>query len=71
MIGLILIETIITPQKSVYAYLDPGSGSFILQIILASLLGALIVLRSFWTKIINTLRGLFSSKQGKDNDETD
>ncbi len=37
------------------AYLDPGSGSFLLQIILASILGALFVAKSYWNK----LRGLF------------
>jgi hypothetical protein len=36
-------------------YLDPGSGSVLLQLILAGLLGAGVVVRVFWKKI----RGLF------------
>ena len=32
-------------------YLDPGSGSFLIQLIIASLLGAAFVLRSSWSKI--------------------
>jgi hypothetical protein len=32
-------------------YLDPGSGSFILQLLLAALLGAGLVIRAYWRKI--------------------
>lgn len=34
-----------------HAYLDPGSGSLILQMLLAGLLGAGVVIRVFWKKI--------------------
>jgi hypothetical protein len=33
------------------AYLDPGSGSILLQLLLAGLLGLLVVLRTSWSKI--------------------
>jgi len=36
---------------SVLPYLDPGSGSFIIQILIASLLGIGLALRSSWGKI--------------------
>jgi hypothetical protein len=32
-------------------YLDPGSGSFLIQLVIASLLGAAFVLRTSWSKI--------------------
>lgn len=32
-------------------YLDPGSGSFILQILIASLMGGLLALKIYWRKI--------------------
>jgi hypothetical protein len=51
----------------VHSYLDPGSGSFILQLILAVFLGWLIVLRSYWTKIKDWLVNLFN---GQAEDET-
>jgi len=54
--------------KSVY--LDPGSGSFILQLILATLLGGLLILRSYWTKVKDFLVGLFSrDKSEEEQDE--
>lgn len=46
------------------AYLDPGSGSFILQILLATLLGAAFVMKSYWRRILGFFRG-------KSQDETD
>ena len=39
-----------------HAYLDPGSGSFILQLILASLVGIGFFFRSFWAKLFNKFR---------------
>jgi hypothetical protein len=33
------------------AYLDPGSGSFILQLLVAGILGGLVALRMSWGKI--------------------
>lgn len=39
-----------------HAYLDPGSGSFILQLILASLVGIGFFFRGFWAKLFNKFR---------------
>jgi len=51
------------------AYLDPGSGSFILQLILAAILGGFLVLRSYWTKVKDFLSGLFKRNPGEDDNE--
>ena len=34
-----------------YAYLDPGTGSYFLQIIVATLLGAMYAIKHYWYKI--------------------
>jgi hypothetical protein len=41
------------------AYLDPGSGSFIIQLILASLMGALFMLGMYWKKVKTFFKKLF------------
>ena len=51
------------------AYLDPGSGSFIIQIIIASLVGAGFLLRGYWSKLINLIRG--SNSDLNEDDEND
>jgi len=47
---------------SLHAYLDPGTGSYILQIILAAILGGLFALKLFWHRIKLFLQRLFSRK---------
>ena len=38
-------------------YLDPGSGSILIQIIVATILGALIAIRVFWSRLIARFKG--------------
>jgi hypothetical protein len=42
------------------AYLDPGSGSFLLQLVIAGALGAALAIRMSW----NRIKGLFRRKDG-------
>jgi hypothetical protein len=46
-------------------YLDPGSGSFIIQILIAVLLGLGVALRASWSKI----RTYFGAKPKADEDD--
>lgn len=40
----------------VLAYLDLGSGSFIIQVIIASLLGGAVMIKAFWNQITGIFR---------------
>ena len=46
--------------RTAHAYLDPGTGSYIIQIVLAALLGALFSLRIFWSRMGRFFNRLFS-----------
>lgn len=50
-------------SKNAYAYIDPGVGSYVYQLIIAALLGGGIVTRLFWSRI----KGFFmrGKKDGK------
>jgi hypothetical protein len=48
-------------------YLDPGSGSFILQIAIAALLGIGVALRASWGRI----KGLFGGKKKSEDEDDD
>lgn len=50
-----------------HLYLDPGSGSFLIQMLIAALLGLGIALRASWSKI----KGLFGTKPKADDDDDD
>jgi hypothetical protein len=49
--GLAFVFICLTLPRHAYAYVDPGTGSYILQLFLAALFGALFALKVFWTKI--------------------
>lgn len=48
------------------AYLDPGSGSFILQVVLATLLASLLFMKNFWRKVVS----LFKRPSSRDQDSS-
>lgn len=53
------------PQNA-FAYLDPGTGSYIFQLLIAGLLGALFAIKVFWIRIKTFFTGLFSKKNKDD-----
>jgi hypothetical protein len=44
------------------AYLDPGSGSYLLQLLVAAILGAALALRVYWSRI----KRIFTRKRSQD-----
>ncbi len=51
--------------REAHAYLDPGAGSYILQILIAGLFGALFMLKVFWGRIVG-----FFSKGSSESEAT-
>ena len=47
----VTLTIFIFPETSL-AYLDPGTGSFVFQMIIAGLVGGLFTIKTFWRKII-------------------
>ncbi len=52
-------------------YLDPGSGSIILQLVLAALLGAGAVIGIYWKKVKNLLFRKKEDQPDTENEEND
>lgn len=50
----------------VFAYLDPGTGSYLLQLGLASVLGASYAVKHFWSR----LKGIFTRGDRAAADQT-
>ncbi len=59
--------------EPVLAYLDPGTGSIILQAVVGIVLGAVFAIRMFWSRICMTVSGIFGKggmeKDGEDETE--
>jgi hypothetical protein len=50
--ALLAVLASLVLAREAHAYLDPGTGSYILQILIAGLFGALFMLKVFWGRIV-------------------
>jgi hypothetical protein len=64
---LALCVLLATPRPS-YAYLDPGSASYTLQMVIALALSAAFVIKTYWAKLKRFVTGLVhpASEKGED-----
>ena len=51
-----LVLVFVVPPRA-HAYLDPGTGSYVVQILIATLLGGVVAFKSYWFKIKNIFTG--------------
>jgi hypothetical protein len=50
--------------QPVLAYVDPGTGSYLVQLLIATMLGGLFVLKTYWRKIADFFSDkFFKSKE--------
>lgn len=59
---VILIALLVLPDEA-SAYLDPGTGSYIFQLIVAAVFGGLFALKTFWGNIKTFVRTIFPTKR--------
>ncbi|MBE3063834.1 MAG: hypothetical protein NT005_18065 [Spirochaetes bacterium] len=55
---------LLVPLVSAFAYVDPGTGSMIVQVVIAALVGGAAFIGVFWRK-------LFRRRRDQDDDQTD
>ncbi len=58
-----------TPLALILGYLDPGSGSFLIQLAIAAVVGLAVILRLQWTKIKKLFGGKSEPKEDDDSDD--
>lgn len=49
--------------RSAHSYIDLGSGSYFFQILIATLLGVLFTVKTYWKKMKTFLSNLFSKEK--------
>lgn len=64
MITLVVLFLLLLPDNA-HAYLDPGTGSIIIQAVIAAVLGAAFTIKMYWRRI----KDFFAGKTGTDDDE--
>ena len=61
---VVLVSTVIF-SRDAYAYLDPGSGSYMLQILLGTLVAGFFAIKQYWHR----LKYFFKERFGKKEDQ--
>ena len=59
----LLAALLLLSPTSAHAYLDPGTGSYVLQMIIAGLLGAAFAVKLYWLRIKRFIVGIFSKNE--------
>ncbi len=54
--------------RSAFAYIDPGTGSFLIQGVIAAVIGAGVAVKVFWRKIMSALTGRSYPDQTDDDE---
>ena len=65
---ILLASIVILFPKNVYAYLDMGTGSYIIQVVIAAIFGGLFAIKLFWNKIKKYFLNLLSMSKTNDED---
>ncbi len=65
----LFVHGIFTPLLKPLAYLDPGSGSILIQVLAAALLGAAFLIKVYFGKIKAFFGKLFSRNKPEPRDE--
>jgi len=67
-IVVLSITLLVTAGEGIaYAYLDPGTGSYVFQVLLAMLLGAFFTIKAYWQRLKIWLSSMLT-KSSPDDD---
>lgn len=48
---IVYLLSLLSPTYEIAGYLDPGSGSFLLQLLIGGIVGGLLILKTFWGRV--------------------
>jgi hypothetical protein len=57
---------LLTLPSIAHAYLDPGTGSYVVQLLIGTVLGGLFAVGMFWRRVVASFKRLF--KRGSKDD---
>jgi hypothetical protein len=56
----IVLLLLVISERSAEAYIDPGTASYVFQVVAGAVLGGVFLLRTYWTRVVTTVRSLVS-----------
>ena len=66
---ILTVILILCSIRKAHAYIDPGTGSYIIQVVIGGLLGAAFALKIYWKKVKAYFINLFSKHTKNDKYE--
>lgn len=62
----IVVSLLVLSERTAEAYVDPGTASYIFQVIAGGVLGAVFLLRTYWNRVLMTIRSLVTRDAARD-----
>lgn len=62
--SLLSVAVILIFPLQAFAYLDPGTGSYVLQVVVGALLGGAFAVKAFWKNIRSFISDIVKTKKG-------
>ena len=62
------LAILLLPAQNAYAYLDPGTGSIILQALIGGIAGGLLFIKIYWARTKSYFQGLLRTSSPEDQD---
>ena len=56
----IVLLLLVISERPAEAYIDPGTASYVFQVIAGAILGGVFLLRTYWTRVVTSVRSLVS-----------
>ena len=47
-------------ERTAEAYIDPGTASYVFQVLAGAVLGGVFLLRTYWSRVVTSVRSLVS-----------
>ena len=66
---LSILFVILCYSQSAAAYLDPGTGSLILQMLIAGIIGAMFTIKLYWYRLKDFIARIFGKGKESTNDQ--
>lgn len=68
---IVLTAMFFVLTSSVYGYIDPGTGSYLVQVLIAAFVGASLGIKVYWKKISTLLKKWFPGKNKENENQGD
>jgi hypothetical protein len=66
-LAVITLAAMVLIPDLAFGYLDPGTGSIIVQVLVAGVLGALFTIKNFYRTIKDFIIGIFKGRASKEH----